>query len=201
MTDDMLTTRLGDPATLAAHAAANYRRATWVGRHPRLVFGVLPVPLALAAALLVMIVPALTLAAVDEAVGGMDDLPRSTVVTLAYAMMAAERFVPAVLVAALYARLAVRHAVDRRYLAAAAVQVAAFSGSIVYQIASSDVPGESVCFVEFAWWPVPTDGGWTLPLLAYLGWSQVITQLAVPAAAAGLVVWAARRRGALTAAG
>lgn len=196
MTDEVLNRRLGTPAELADHAAANYRRSTWVARHPLAVFGLLPVPMAITVTLLVLATAVLLWEGIDAVVGGLDAMSRQANFACIDTLVTAERFVPGVLTAALLARLAVRTRVNRWYVMAGVAQVAVYSGSIIYRLNYSDTPGESECSLGLAWLPVPTGPGWSewsMPPLTYLGWAQVI-QITVPAAAAVLVVWAARRR-------
>jgi len=200
MTDDVLNERLGRPTDLAAHAAEQSRRATWVARHPAAVFALLPVPAAILALIATLVLYAIVAQGVAEvSAGGFEDLPRPTTVALAYGLTWAIRFAPFVMLAALFARLAVRSRVSRRWLGVAAAQVLLLAGSMVASITVSDVPWQSSISLAFLWFPYPDDDGWRLPFLAAVGWTQV-GQVLVPVAVAALIVRAARRRDATPAA-
>jgi hypothetical protein len=190
-TEDVLSSRLGDPVTLAARAAEEYRRARWASRHPLLVFGVLPLP----ATLLVFTATVLLFGLALEwlVAGDVDRLPRPAVVALAYSVAWGVRFVPFMLLAVLFTRLYLRSRVSRWWFATAAAQILVVAGSLISSISYSNEPGQSSWILVFAWIPVPLGDGWALPFLNFVGWMQAI-QVAVPVAVGALVIRAARRR-------
>ena len=195
MTDDVLNERLGQPAELAARAAAESRRATWVARHPLLVFALLPLPATLLAFVATVTLYGLTAyGAVEGFAGGFEDLPRPTTVARAYGLAWSVRFVPFALLAALFTRLYLRHHVRRGWFVGAAMQVLALAGTLVSAIISNgDEPGQSMYVLQFLWIPMLTDDGWAMPLLAYLGWTQAL-QVLVPLSVIALMLRTARRR-------
>ncbi len=193
MTDEMLNKRLGEPIELATQAAEQSRRATWVGRHPLMVFALLPVPIAVAVMIAVEIVIGLTFEVMAVlSAGGSDHVSRSTIVTIAYGNMWAIRYVPFVLLAALFTRLYTRHHVNRWWFAAAAVQILALAGSLISQINYSETPGQSQHVLGLALMPLPMGAGWGLPYLSMVGWIQ-LSQILVPVAVGGFMLWATRR--------
>ena len=194
MTEEVLNKRLGEPVELATQAAELSRRATWVGRHPLMVFALLPVPIALAVMIGVEIVIGLTFEAIAVFVaGGSDHVSRSTIVTFAYGMSWAIRYVPFMILAALFTRLYTRHHVNRWWFGVAALQILVIAGSFISKIQYSDVPGESMFIVGLACVPMPTGDGWQLPFLNMVGWTQ-LAQVLVPIAVGGFVMGMARRR-------
>ena len=200
MTDEMLNKRLGEPIELATRAAEQSRRATWVGRHPVTVFALLPVPISLAVMIGVEVIVGVSFEVIAVLVaGGSEHVSRSTVVTFAYAMMWAVRYVPFVVLAALFTRLYTRHHVNTWWFAAAAVQILALAGSLISQINYSETPGQSQQILGLALIPLPTGDGWGLPFLSMVGWIQ-LTQILVPVAVGGFMLWATRRRDAVWAA-
>lgn len=192
MTDDLLDERLGHPTELAARAADDYRRATWVARHPFWVFALLPLPMALGASVAGLLAWVLGF----EAVGWLfadpsGEVPRRAVVGTAYGMAWFVGIVPPVLLAAFFSRLYVRHSVRLRWFVVAAAQVLLFAGSLLSILDYSDVPGQSGYMLEFAWMPLPTSDGWVLPFLHEVGWMQLIQVLAT-VAVGGLILRAGR---------
>ena len=199
MTDEMLNQRLGNPVELATQAAEQARRATWVGRHPVMVFALLPIPISLAVMIGVEVIVGVSFEVIAVSVsGGSDHVSRSTVVTFAYTMMWAVRYVPFVLLAALFTRLYTRYHVSRWWFGVAAVQILALAGSLISQIHSSETPGQSQHILGLALMPLPMGDGWGLPFLTMVGWIQ-LTQILVPVAVGGFMLWATRRRDAVLA--
>ena len=199
MTDDMLNKRLGEPVELATHAAEQSRHATWVGRHPLMIFALLPVPISVAVMIGVEIMVGLTLEVLAVlAAGGSEYVSRSTVITMAYGNMWAIRYVPFMLLAALFTRLYTRHHVNRWWFGVASVQILALAGSLISQIHYSETPGQSHQILGLALMPLPLGAGWGLPYLSMVGWIQ-LTQILVPVAVGGFMLWATRRRDAVLA--
>ena len=200
MTDEMLNKRLGEPIELATQAAEQSRRATWVGRHPLMVFALLPVPAAVAVMIGVEIVIGLSYEAFAALRSdGSDHVSRSTIVTMAYGMMWAVRYVPFVVLAALFTRLYTRHHVNRWWFGVAALQILALAGSLISQINYSETPGQLQYILGLALVPLPMGAGWGVPYLSMVGWIQ-LTQILVPVAVGGFMLWATRRRDAVWAA-
>jgi hypothetical protein len=71
---------------------------------------------------------------------------------------------------------------------------------MVSVIRYSDVPGESRWLIGFAWAPVPAGGGWALPFLNLVGWTQTL-QATVPVTVGALLLRASRHRRDAVAAG
>jgi hypothetical protein len=194
MSDNLLDERLGRPAELAARAAEEYRRSSWVARHPFWVFALLPLPAAVVASVAGMLLWVLGW----EGVGWLfvdpsGEVPRWAVVGLAYGLTWFVGIVPPVLLATFFSRLYLRHGVGRRWFAVAAAQVLLFAGSLLSTIHYSDEPGKSFFTLEFAWIPHPTGDGWVLPFLHGVGWMQLI-QLLATLAVGRLILRAGWRR-------
>jgi hypothetical protein len=114
MTDDVMATRLGEPAALAAAAAEEYRRARWASQRPQVAFGLLPLPATLLVFAATVLLLGLAAYCVGWAVAGdVDDLPRPALVALAFALAWVVRFVPFAVLAALFTRLYLRSRVSR----------------------------------------------------------------------------------------
>ena len=200
MTEEVLNKRLGEPVELATQAAEQSRRATWVGRHPLMVFTLLPMPIAVAVMIGVEVIVGVSFEVLAVLIaGGEEQVSRSTIVTFAYAMMWAVRYVPFVLLAALFTRLYTQHHVNRWWFAAAAVQILVLAGSLISQINYSETPGQSQQILGLALMPLPMGAGWGLPFLSMVGWIQ-LSQILVPVAVGGFMLWATRRRDAVWAA-
>lgn len=198
MSDALLEERVGEPAALAATATDQYRRATWVGRHPLLVFGLLPVPamlLALTGTVFALVAVA-HLAVWVFGEEGLSDLPRPVVAAAADALVWVLRLVPFLLLGWLFTRLYLRHQIGRGWYAAAAAQVLFLAGSFLLTVHHSDVPEQSMMMAGFAWMPPPTDDVWGFFYRRCLYDGQLL-QVLLPAAVAGLMLRAARRRAAV----
>lgn len=186
--------RLGRPDEVAATAADQYRRATWTRRHPLLVFGLLPVPLFVLTVVVLGVVMPFAFAGIGWLT--VPDLgsptARGLVVTSAYAVAWALKFVPFAFMTWFFTRRFVRSGVHWGWYAAALTQVLFLAGTFFSTIRYSDVPGDSSLALGFSWMPSPTaDGGTTA--WSPLGWSQPF-QLLVPAGLAWVLVKLARRR-------
>src|SRR5438067_11802938 len=87
MTEDAQAARLGRPEDVAAAAADQYRRATWVARHPLVVFGLLPVPALVAGFAGSLLLAELVIGAALWAAGAdLSDPPRGATVPVAYGL-------------------------------------------------------------------------------------------------------------------
>ena len=194
MTDDLLDERLGRPTELAARAADDYRRSTWVARQPFWVFGLLPLPAAVVLSVVGMLVWGLGFEGVGWLLADSSgEVPRRTVMGIADGMAWFVGIVPPILLAAFFSRLYLRHDVSRRWFVAAAAQVLLFAVTLLSMFHSSDEPGQSIYKLEFAWMPLPTSDGWGLPLLREVGWMQLVQVLAT--VAVGALILRAGRRG------
>ncbi|MFO0803852.1 MAG: hypothetical protein U0791_12125 [Gemmataceae bacterium] len=178
MTGNHLGLRMGKPEVLAEQAAADYHRTSWVRRHPRIVFLLAPVPAALMAVALYLLAASAVAYGASEA-GFAEPGRRGTLEGVVTGYVASIRFVPFMLAAAYFTRLALR-AQSRLWCPIAAVtQIAILAGFATTNLTWSDVPGQS----QFAL-------GLTFP---FSGWGQAI-QLVVPLAAAGMMLGIASRR-------
>jgi hypothetical protein len=193
MTDDLLDQRLGRPAELAARAADDYRRSTWVARHPFWVFALLPLPMAIAASVACLLLAFSGLGGIGWLFDiSSDEMPRWAVVATAYGLAWFIGLVPPVLLAAFFSRLYLRHGIGRRWFVGAAAQVLLFAASLLSMLRYSDEPRKSSYMLEFAWLPCRTSDGWGLPFLHEVGWMQLIQVLAA-VAVGGLILRAGRR--------
>jgi PadR family transcriptional regulator PadR len=157
-TDEDLEQRMGEPCELAAVAAAEYRRAEWVRRHPLVVFGLAPVPAALVAGAGYLAALVAAGYGLDAACGGLDvPPPREDVIRSACdALWFGVAFVPFLGVAAAFGRLAVRSGAAGRWTMLALVQVALLAGLLTVQTVWSELPEHSQLVVGFG---IPL-GGW-----------------------------------------
>ncbi len=201
MSEELLQNRLGRSDELAARAADEYRRATWVARHPALVFGALPLPAVLSAFVATLFLLSIAVIGLEEVFGRpWAELNRPAVVAFAYASAWFVRLVPCAAAGVGFTRLYLRHGVSRWWFAAAAVQVLLFAGSLISVVRYSDEPGQSEWLLGFAWLAFPTGDGWIMPFLPAVGWGQVVN-VAAPLVAGMLILRAARRRTVLAVAG
>jgi hypothetical protein len=177
--------RMGEPGELAAAAAAEYRKAVWVRRHPLLVFGLAPAPAVLLGITVYMLAIAAVGYAMDSAGVSDESLSRDGLVRAVAAFVwYGVGFVPFLAATAAFGWLAARSGVRGRWLAAAVVQVALFGGMAVVQLNWSDLPGESQLLLGFGF-----------PLV---GWRQA-AQLLLPLTLGWLSLRAAGRRAAAAA--
>ena len=177
-----IETKLGDVNEVAAGAAEQYQRSRWARRHPLLAFGLLPMPLVLMAFLGVALGISLPFAGAELANG--EDLSRPVRVAWAFTCLYAVSFLPFMLTAAWYTRLARRTGIAWGWAALALAQVLLLSAVLVPTLIYSDVPGQSMMYIAIV--------GLSPPRI-FVGWGQV-SQVVVAAAAAGLIWWATRRR-------
>lgn len=168
---------MGAPAELAAVAGAEHGRGGWVRRHPVLVFGLAPVPVAAACAVLYGAV--LVAAGYAAGVGGLatDATARAAATALVYGVA----FVPFALAALVLARLWTGARIGRGWALAALAQVALVAGAATVQLTWSDLPGQSQLAL-----------GLSVPFAA----ARQGVQVALPLLVGLAVVWAARRRAA-----
>jgi hypothetical protein len=143
MAEQALEAVLGRPEEVAAGAAEEYRRAGWVRRHALLVFGLAPLPAALVGLVLYLLV-AMGVAWVWGQVGdpegpGTRALLGRLITGYAYTI----GFVPFLLCAALFGRMAVKHRAGGWWLALAVAQVAFVGWTVAAGVTLSDVPGKS----------------------------------------------------------
>lgn len=182
--------RLGPPERVAAVAAAEYRRAGWVRRHPLLVFGLAPVPALVVGLVVPILVLELAIGAAALVFGvDLDDPPRGVAVAAAFTLNYASRFLPFVLVMAGFTRLYLRSGVRWGWYAAAAGQVLFLAATYMSAVVLRDEPGQSQWMIGFAWLAVLGGQGF----LGLIGWTQ-LAQLAAPLAVGWVMVRVARRR-------
>ena len=173
---------MGCPEELAVGAAEDYRRTSWVRRHRVLVFGLAPIPLVvLGLALYILAFTSVGYAvdALTQNKGGLRSIPRNILEPVGMGLTFSIRFVPFLILAAIYGWLGVRYRISGWWLAVAVVEVAALAGAATSQLIIGDLPGEGQLMVGLAS-PVA-------------GWSQAI-QLALPLAIGGVFLRVATSR-------
>lgn len=177
--------RMGTPYRLAAQAAEVHRGTSWVRRHPALTFVLAPLPAALlaAAVFVLLLAGAGYVVAAAGYGGGLDAIPRSSLAPIVSACAIAFGFVPPLAAAAAFGWLAARHRISGWWLAAAALQFALIGGVLMTHVVLSDIPGKSQVQIGAGFPP----GG------------RQVAQLLVPMAVAGICFRAAQRRAAATA--
>lgn len=177
ITGTELNVRLGAPADLARHTADEHRRASWVRRHPRLVFLLAPIPTALLFVVLYVFVAAVAAYAITKA-GLAEPDSRGVWEKPATVFVSSIRFVPFLIAAAFFSHLALRTQVRRWCVVAAITQIALLAGFATTSLAWSDTPGQSQFLV-----------GLNFP---FGGWLQAM-QLLLPLALGGFALWIATR--------
>ncbi len=182
--ESMVEAKLGGPSEVAALAESEARRGGWVRRHPLLVFGLAPLPMAVLALILADVPALLTV----WALGG---LPYWVTV---WAMVAVAEvvtpFVPFVLAGAWLGRLS-RRGVSRAWLVVGVGQLALVAGALVSAIRVGGAPGESSWGLALGW-PLGEVAAELLPLGGPppLTWPQA-PQFAAPLVAAW---WGSRKK-------
>lgn len=160
--------RMGAPAEVAA--AAGRARAGWVRRHPLVVFGLGPVPAAVACVALY----AAGLVALGVAARAAGLAADSTARAAAGVLVAGAAFVPFALAALAFARLGVRAGVGRGWALAALAQIALVAGFATVSLTWSDLPGRSQLAV-----------GLRAPAVEGRQWAQLAVPLVLGCAAVG----------------
>jgi len=108
------------------------------------VFGLLPLPATVLIVAATVLLLGLTVYIIGGAVAGsVDNLPRSALVVLTYALAWAVRLLPFAVSARLFTRVYLRSRVNRWWFITAAAQVLLVAGSTVSLINYSDEPGQS----------------------------------------------------------
>ncbi len=163
---------MGTPEGLAGASAGAVRPVTWVRRHPLIVFGLAPVPVAF----LGVAVYLLAAWAVGAAVAAgydceISEIPKGVLIPVATVFAYSIGFVPFLALAVAFGRLGVRCRARARWLAAAVAQVALLAGTATTELHRSDLPGASQLVVALG-----------LPLT---DWRQVI-QLLIPVLIGGV---------------
>jgi hypothetical protein len=170
-TDTQIELWMGSPEELAAGAVADYRRTAWVRRHPFLVFGIAPIPLAFLGVVLYLLAFAAIGYAVEVATqskGGLEALPRNIILPVATGFTYSIRFVPFLFLAIAFSMLAIRNRMSWWWLASSVLQVAILGGAATSQMHQSDVPGKSTLMV-----------GIGVPFADWLQAIQVLVPLAI----------------------
>ncbi|QJW99896.1 HAAS signaling domain-containing protein [Frigoriglobus tundricola] len=163
-TESDVSRLMGTPEGLADASVGVTRPATWVRRHPLVVFGLAPVPVAI----LGVAVYLLAAWAVGSAVAAgydceISEIPRGVLIPTATAFAYSIGFVPFLPLVAAFGWLGVRCRAGAWWLAAAVAQVALLAGAATTELHESDLPGASQLVV-----------GLGLPLT---GWRQVVQLL------------------------
>ena len=169
MSEIELNDVLGRPEALAERALTEYRKESWIRRHPLWVFGFTPLPAALLGLTLYLLL-AFGAAWLLECAFG--ELPvRGDHEMLARSIITAYGFtvglVPFVACAVLFGRLAVRSKVSRWWLVIAVAQVGTVAWMVVVSWTFSDVPGQSQFLIGLLFPPWRNLNSWlqlALPL-------------------------------------
>jgi hypothetical protein len=145
MSEIELNEVVGRPEALAERALTEYRKESWIRRHPLCVFGFTPLPAALLGLTLYVLLAVGASWLLECCFGEMpvsgehERLGRSIITAYAYTV----GFVPFAACAVLFGRLAVRSKVSRWWLAVAVAQVGIVAWLVVVSCTFSDVPGQS----------------------------------------------------------
>jgi hypothetical protein len=182
---------LGSPEALAERAATEYRKESWIRRHPLCVFGFTPLPAALLGLALYVLLTfgiswLLDLCFGELSVSGFfhERLGRSIVTAYTYTV----GLVPFAACAALFGWLTVRSKVNRRWLVVAVAQVGIVAWMVVASATFSDVPGQSQIMIGLRLPPWNNLNRWASLL------SPGLLQLALPIAVGMIYLRAGARR-------
>ena len=190
MSEIEMSDALGCPETLAEQAATEYRKESWIRRHPLCVFGLSPLPATLLGLTLYLLL-AFGVAWLLECVfgelpvtGEHERLTRSIITAYGFTV----GVVPFVACAVLFGRLAVKSKVSRWWLVSAVVQVGIVAWMVVVSWTFSDAPGQSQFMIGLRLPPWSNLNSW-----ASLR-SPGLLQLALPLAVGMIYLRAAARR-------
>jgi hypothetical protein len=191
MPETALDDVLGRPEGLAEGAATEYRKESWIRRHPVWVFGLTPLPAALLGLVLYVLLAVGTAWLWERAFG---ELPRVADHALLGRIITAYAYtvglVPFGACAALFGRLAVRSGVSRWWLLVAVAQVGVIAWMIVAFVTISDLPGQSRFWIGLRLPPWGGLNSWASLL------SPGLLQLALPLAVGMIYLRAGARRAA-----
>jgi hypothetical protein len=193
MSEIQVSDVLGQPEAVAEQAATEYRKESWIRRHPLCVFGFSPLPAALLGLTLYLLVAfgaawllgwLLECAFGERPVSGEHEMLARSIIT-AYGFTVG--LVPFVACAALFGRLAIRSKVSKWWLVIAVVQVAIVAWMVVVAWTFSDVPGESQFIIGLRMPPWGNANGWASS-------AHGLLQLALPLAVGMIYLRAGARR-------
>lgn len=145
MTELDLNEVLGRPESLAERAASEYRKESWIRRHPLCVFGFSPLPAALVGLTLYLLLAWGASSLLECCLGELpvrgdhEMLARGIITAYGFTI----GFVPFVPCAVLFGWLAARSMVSRWWLVIAVAQVGIVAWMVVTSCTFSDVPGQS----------------------------------------------------------
>lgn len=181
---------LGQPEELAEQARTEYRKESWIRRHPLCVFGLTPLPAALLGLVLYLLLAfgaAWLLGRVFgelPSAGGHEMLARRIITGYGFTV----GLVPFVACAVLFGRLAIRSKVSRWWLVLAVAQVGIVAWMVVVSCTFSDVPGQSQFMIGLRLPPWNNLRSWASLL------SPGSLQLALPLAVGMIYLRAGTRR-------
>jgi hypothetical protein len=190
MSEIELNVVLGPPEAVAERALTEYRKESWVRRHPLCVFGLSPLP----ATLLGLVLYVLLWVGVSELlercfgelpVSGEHEMLGRNILT---AFMYSVGLVPFAACAALFGWLAVRSKVNRGWLMAAVAQIGIAAWMVIISVKFSDVPGQSQLLIGVCLPPWRIPNGWATIL------SSRMLQLLLPFAVGMISFRAGARR-------
>jgi hypothetical protein len=145
MSETTLEDVLGQPKVLAEKAATEYRKESWIRRHPLCVFGFTPLPAALLGLTLYLLLAFGTAWLLEccfgelPVTGDHERLGRGIITAYGFTV----GLVPFAACAVLFGRLAVRSKVSKWWLVIAVAQVGIVAWMVVVSWTFSDVPGQS----------------------------------------------------------
>jgi hypothetical protein len=180
---------LGRPEALAEVAATEYRKESWIRRHPLCVFGFTPLPAALLGLTLYVL---LTVGTAWLWECGFGELPSAADRPMLGRILTAYGYtvglVPFAACAVLFSRLAIRSRVSRWWLLVAVAQIGVIAWMVVTTVTISDVPGKSQFVIGLRLPPWSVLNNWASLL------SPGMLQLALPLAVGLIYLRAGWRR-------
>lgn len=190
MSEIELNDVLGRPEALAERALTEYRKESWIRRHPLCVFGFTPLPAALLGLTLYLLLAFGAAWLLECAFGELPVAAEHEM--LARNILAAYGFtvglVPFVACAVLFGRLAIRSKVSKWWLVIAVAQLGIVAWMVVVSWTFSDVPGQSQFMIGLRLPPWGNLNSW-----ASLR-SPGLLQLALPLAVGMIYLRAGARR-------
>jgi len=144
-TAETATERVGKPEDLAATAGEEYRRRSWLGRHPKITFLIAPLPLLVLSWMLCLLVFVGTAELVEELSEGPQGITKSTVSAMTLLLMETAFYVwaaaPFVLTACLLCWTALRTARGPKWILAAGLIITLVAAMYQLEMVLPTQPG------------------------------------------------------------
>jgi len=174
VSDDSSASRLGDPTTLAAQLATEYRARHFAGRHPWLVFALAPIPCTILAAALLIAVGATAVELLEPALGAV--ALRCLLVAVFYASLT----LPMLGATWFFGRWAIRSGCGARWFWTSSALVCALAAATQFHLSFATEPQKGSFSVGLA---LPPQINWpflALPALTAFGLAWHVANRTTP---------------------